>query len=241
MLAREGVSVYVDWADSELPEKPGRETANKIKRVIKTSDLFLLLATDNALNSKWVPWELGVADEAKGTARVLLAVTEDASSKGSEYTEIYRRVEKLSYPPYIRVLGPKETTGQVSEVLPLYSVCRSFLGHGRDQRQVVRTGLRQAGAPRHGGRLRRGGPVPSRRLRRLEGAPPPLADQIDLKVEREHDLVALAEYYVNARGGRSKLTQTIIEEFNRGAQVTPAHGSSPPCPSSRTGPPTTTT
>ena len=66
MLAREGVSVYVDWADSELPEKPGRETANKIKRVIKTSDLFLLLATDNALNSKWVPWELGVADEAKG-------------------------------------------------------------------------------------------------------------------------------------------------------------------------------
>ncbi len=111
MLAREGVSVYVDWEDSELPEKPGRETANKIKRVIKGSDLFLLLATDNALNSKWVPWELGVADEAKGTARIILAATEDASSKGSEYLDIYRRVEKLPFTSGLRVIGPKASAG----------------------------------------------------------------------------------------------------------------------------------
>lgn len=111
LLAREGVSVYVDWEDSELPEKPGRTTADKIKRVIKSSDIFLLLATQNSLGSKWVPWELGIADEVKGSARVLVTATPEGSTKGSEYLDLYRRVEKIPYTTGLRVIAPKALSG----------------------------------------------------------------------------------------------------------------------------------
>lgn len=111
MLAREGLSVYVDWEDGELPRNPGRETAEKIKRMIKAAKYFLLLGTENAFNSKWVPWELGVADEAKTSGKILVAITQDGADRGSEYLELYRRVELSSLGQALRVVGPGATTG----------------------------------------------------------------------------------------------------------------------------------
>lgn len=42
-----------------------------------------------------------------------------------------------------------------------------------------------------------------------------LADDIGLDVEKENDLVAVAQYYRNERGNRSKINQNIINEFTR--------------------------
>jgi hypothetical protein len=46
------------------------------------------------LESKWVPWEIGVADETKGEARVLIIPVADPAGNfnGSEYLQLYRRV-----------------------------------------------------------------------------------------------------------------------------------------------------
>jgi hypothetical protein len=78
-LAGLGVEVYVDWNDSDVPRDTNRETAEKIKAKISDNTIFLVLATRNALESKWVPWEIGVADKTKGEARVLIIPVADPS------------------------------------------------------------------------------------------------------------------------------------------------------------------
>lgn len=46
----------------------------------------------------------------------------------------------------------------------------------------------------------------------------PLALDIGLNVDKEHDLVAIAQYYRNERGTRSSINQKILNEFTRGAE-----------------------
>jgi hypothetical protein len=95
ILAQSGVFVYIDWQDSTLPDKPNRETAERIKEKIRNLDLFILLATNNALSSKWCPWEIGIADSVKGYESILIVPIVDASNefRGSEYLQLYRRIE----------------------------------------------------------------------------------------------------------------------------------------------------
>ena len=40
-----------------------------------------------------------------------------------------------------------------------------------------------------------------------------IADELDLSIDRETDLVSLAQYHVNRRGGRDRLHQLMIDEF----------------------------
>ncbi|MBS9987704.1 SIR2 family protein [Vibrio alginolyticus] len=52
----------------------------------------------------------------------------------------------------------------------------------------------------------------------------PTADELGLDVDKEHDLVALAQYHCNANGNnRSQLNQRLIEEFSRDASETEVH------------------
>lgn len=97
-LAQQGVDVYVDWKDATLPSSPTRDTVNRIKQQIEQNDVFVLLATDRALNSKWVPWELGVADKAKGYDRIaVVPVTRNGTFQGNEYVQIYRQIKKEGF------------------------------------------------------------------------------------------------------------------------------------------------
>lgn len=43
----------------------------------------------------------------------------------------------------------------------------------------------------------------------------PLADEIGLDVDKEYDLIAVAQYYRNERGTRSSINQRILNEFTR--------------------------
>lgn len=53
------VECYIDADDPGMPEKTsGGETALRIKKMIRNTDMFILLATDNAVASKWCNWEL---------------------------------------------------------------------------------------------------------------------------------------------------------------------------------------
>lgn len=49
----------------------------------------------------------------------------------------------------------------------------------------------------------------------------PLADEIGLDVNKEHDLVAVAQYYRNERGNRSSIEQKILNEFTRSVHPNP--------------------
>src|SRR5262249_26088431 len=94
LFASLGVDLYVDWNDSGLPRQIGRFTAEKIKNRIEELDLFMVLLTRNACKSKWVPWEIGVADQAKGEPKVLIIPVVDSSGSfyGMEFLRLYRRV-----------------------------------------------------------------------------------------------------------------------------------------------------
>ncbi|TWT95396.1 hypothetical protein Pla108_35440 [Botrimarina colliarenosi] len=81
-----------------MPSVTSPETARRIKGKIKECKKLVLLATNNALQSKWVPWELGVADAENSMKNIaILPVTDSQTSWiGSEYVGIYDRIEQAS-------------------------------------------------------------------------------------------------------------------------------------------------
>ena len=93
-----GIAIYVDWADETMPERPNGITAQKIKSQISTqNDKFVLLATNDALSSRWCNWEVGIADVFKLTSKkmALLPLSDaNQSWRGNEYLQIYGRIER---------------------------------------------------------------------------------------------------------------------------------------------------
>jgi hypothetical protein len=94
LLSDAGWRVYIDWLDAEMPEAPNQETAQRIKQKIVDLEYFLFLATPNSMVSRWCPWEIGYADGKKQIDRILVVPTTDgAKTHGSEYLQLYRRVD----------------------------------------------------------------------------------------------------------------------------------------------------
>lgn len=60
ILEDHGSSVYIDKKDPSLPPYTSKETASILRMRIGQSKKFVLLASQNSKDSKWVPWELGV-------------------------------------------------------------------------------------------------------------------------------------------------------------------------------------
>lgn len=56
------------------------------------------------------------------------------------------------------------------------------------------------------------------------------ADELDLDIDKEHDLLALAQYQVNARGGRGDINQQLMDAFVRDARPTAVHDILPRLP-----------
>lgn len=109
-----GIAIYVDWNDTQMPRITNRTTAAQIKKQINDRNVFMVLATKNALASKWVPWEVGVADQLKGEPLVLIIPVADDSGQfdGSEYLQLYRRVE-IATSGKQAVFEPNQTTGGI--------------------------------------------------------------------------------------------------------------------------------
>jgi len=115
-LAALGIDMYVDWNDSSMPRETSRATADKIKQRIAEVDLFVVLATNAALESMWVSWEIGIADKAKGESKVLLApvMPKSGTWKGNEYLQLYRTIELFDRGDFVGrpgVFEPNATKG----------------------------------------------------------------------------------------------------------------------------------
>lgn len=98
LLEDENVDIYVDWKDTEMPSVTSPETAIRLKGRIAECRKFMILATNKALDSKWVPWEIGIADSQNGMRNVAVIPVQDTGTtwKGSEYVGIYSRVERAN-------------------------------------------------------------------------------------------------------------------------------------------------
>ncbi len=96
LLEGHGANVYVDKKDSKLPPYTNKETAAGLKERIHQSRKFVLLASNNSKDSRWVPWELGIADEHKGLSRVAILPAVDSTKETTwtnwEYLGLYHRI-----------------------------------------------------------------------------------------------------------------------------------------------------
>lgn len=109
-----GVDVYVDWLDSSMPPVTSPATADRLKRKIRESKKFVLLASDDAIESKWCNWELGLGDAAKYVEHIAIlpAGSRGKTWKGSEYLGIYPVItSEYNYVPgnYYVEFGSKST------------------------------------------------------------------------------------------------------------------------------------
>lgn len=87
-----GYSVYVDWNDNQLdPNNVTPETAKILRERMSQCKSFLYAFSENASNSKWMPWELGYFDALKNSRVAVLPITQTAkySYKGSEFIGVY--------------------------------------------------------------------------------------------------------------------------------------------------------
>jgi hypothetical protein len=90
-LNSQGVAVYVDWLDENMPKATSGKTAIRIKSKIKDKRKFVFLATEGAINSKWCNWELGIGDVHKYIDHIaILPIRNNYSDySGNEYLSIY--------------------------------------------------------------------------------------------------------------------------------------------------------
>ena len=106
------IDLYIDWQDAAMPEKPNNITAKKIQRKIIEQDIFLFLATENAKQSRWCPWEIGYAD-AKTKKIYVIPTSDGKNTYGNEYLELYASIDtNIYYPGNYLVNKPNERFGQ---------------------------------------------------------------------------------------------------------------------------------
>jgi hypothetical protein len=101
LLEKMSFSVYVDWAvDGQLDRsKVTAETADLLRSRMKQSNSLIYVATENATQSKWMPWELGFFDGHKPSRVAVLPLLDSAQSafKEQEYLSLYPNVTKSTY------------------------------------------------------------------------------------------------------------------------------------------------
>lgn len=94
-----GVKVYIDKTDEKLPRITSTETAKILKENIKRCKKFIVLVSENSKDSRWIPWEVGIADIAKTTDNIALlpVSTVRPSWVNQEYMGLYKRIINEDY------------------------------------------------------------------------------------------------------------------------------------------------
>lgn len=94
ILEKQGVSVFVDWIDAPQLQRAdvSSQTAGDLREVMKRCKSLLYAFSENALHSKWTPWELGFCDGHHGRVAVM-PITELETAQegfiGAEYIGLY--------------------------------------------------------------------------------------------------------------------------------------------------------
>lgn len=117
LLQNSGIKLYIDWQDSEMPARPNRVTASRIKEKIVQTEFFFYLATENSSSSRWCPWEIGYADGTKNINKILVVPVKDGGKiYGAEYLDLYRRID-ISSVGNVGIWSPGRDTSGLAETL----------------------------------------------------------------------------------------------------------------------------
>ena len=104
-----------------MPQRTSGITAQNIKGQIRKNDKFVLLATNDAIASKWCNWEVGIGDTYKlATDKICILPLADCrlTWEGNEYLQIYPRIEESEYTKdYYKIIYPNKTELSLNEWL----------------------------------------------------------------------------------------------------------------------------
>jgi hypothetical protein len=96
ILESHGARVYIDKKDPELPPYTNRSTAQILRDRIRKADKFVLLASENSKDSRWVPWELGLGDGYRKPPNVAIFPAVEDSKRtlwtSAEYLGVYDQI-----------------------------------------------------------------------------------------------------------------------------------------------------
>lgn len=96
IIENHGGTVYIDNEDDRLPRSPTRDTAEILRSTVNSCQRFVLFVTTNSKDSRWIPWELGLADGEKGQRSIALFPTATRSYEQvwsqTEYLGLYQRI-----------------------------------------------------------------------------------------------------------------------------------------------------
>ena len=101
LLERHGASVYLDVEDPGLQSTSPKETAQRLRSAIRTCRRLVVVITENTQTSRWIPWEMGIADQELGESRVALLPAKAQSYSAEDWSEqsyfnLYARIEPHS-------------------------------------------------------------------------------------------------------------------------------------------------
>ncbi|CCD95368.1 conserved hypothetical protein [Bradyrhizobium sp. ORS 375] len=106
ILEDHGAQVYIDKKDDRLPPTTNRDTAAALRDRIQQSKKFILLTTINSKDSRWVPWELGLADGYRRVPNIAIFPGVDSVNDRTwaerEYLGVYDRIVFGSHQNYPR-------------------------------------------------------------------------------------------------------------------------------------------
>jgi hypothetical protein len=97
-----GASVYADVLDPSLGALSMDGKVQQVRDAVARCKRLVVLFSKNASTSKWIPWELGLADGNHGLSNVATFPVGDDSSEASWGTQEYFGVY-----PQIRAAGPR--------------------------------------------------------------------------------------------------------------------------------------
>jgi hypothetical protein len=104
ILGDQGIELYVDSEDSEMPKTTDVVTAQLLKARIGEFGKFILLSTKRSRASVWCGWELGIADSLIEVPNVLIwhitegaALAEDVSENEYLGMYLYTRLTRCSF------------------------------------------------------------------------------------------------------------------------------------------------
>lgn len=108
--------LYIDWLDKDMPNVVGPVTANHLKNTINAMSKFIVLATPKSIESIWIPWELGLADQAKGLDHIaILPILHSGDDwRQREYYRIYSEIRNENGKWLVM---PQGDTGTSTELL----------------------------------------------------------------------------------------------------------------------------
>jgi hypothetical protein len=99
ILEQQGARVYLDIRDASLGTMSVTDIASRLRSVIRECKRLVTLVTENTQTSRWIPWEMGLADAVASEERVALFPLRSSSHADQlwarqEYFGLYARIER---------------------------------------------------------------------------------------------------------------------------------------------------